>query len=164
MSRAAAVPAPRTYLTDDRDDAQILDFVRALEAAGVRAPEAMPSLVAADGTRFELPPAIYDVLKQVAEALAGGMGVAVAPLNAMLTTQEAADYLGVSRPTLVRMLDRGDLPMEKPGRHRFVRLSDLVAFQDQQRVARRRALSEMQRQGQEDGLYDATDGPAPRTR
>lgn len=163
MSRAAAVPTPRTYITDDREDAQILDFIRALEA-GVRAPEAMPSLVAADGTRLELPAAMYDVLKQVAEALAGGMGVTVAPLNAMLTTQEAADYLGVSRPTLVRMLERGDLPMEKPGRHRFVRLSDLVDFQERQRTDRRRALSEMQRQGQEDGLYEATDGPAPRTR
>lgn len=164
MSRVAAVPAPRTYITDDREDAQILDFVRALEAAGVQTPETMPSLVAADGTRLELPPAMYDVLKQVAEALAGGMGVTVAPLNAMLTTQEAADYLGVSRPTLVRMLERGDLPMEKPGRHRFVRLSDLVDFQERQRIDRGRALSEMQRQGQEDGLYDATDGPAPRTR
>lgn len=164
MSRAAAVPAPRTYVTADRDDAQILDFVRALDTAGLQAPAAMPSLVAPDGTRHELPVAMYDVLKQVAEALASGMGVTVAPLNAKLTTQEAADYLGVSRPTLVRMLERGDLPMEKPGRHRFVRLNDLIEFQERQRVDRRRTLFEMQRQGQEDGLYDATDGPAPRTR
>ncbi|WP_018156538.1 helix-turn-helix domain-containing protein [Demetria terragena] len=164
MSRATAVPAPRTYLTANENDAEILDFVRALEAAGGKAADARPSLVAADGTRLELPPAMFDVLKLVAEAMAGGMGVSIAPLNALLTTQEAADYLGVSRPTLVRILERGDLPMEKPGRHRFVRLSDLVDFQDRQRVERRRALDEMQRQGQEDGLYDLTDGPAPRTR
>ena len=47
---------------------------------------------------------------------------------------------------------------------RFVRLSDLVDFQERQRVERRRALDEMQRQGQEDGLYEPTDGPSPRTR
>lgn len=164
MSRTAAMPAPRTYITDEQQDAQILDFVRALEVAGRQAPESMPSLIDPDGHRHELPPAMYEVLKQVAEALAGGMGVTVSPLNAMLTTQEAADYLGVSRPTLVRMLERGDLPMEKPGRHRFVRLSDLVEFQERRRSERRHVLAEMQRQGQQDGLYDATDGPAPRTR
>ncbi|PRY54009.1 excisionase family DNA binding protein [Knoellia remsis] len=163
-TRTAAVSAPHTYIANDREDAQILDIVRALEAAGGRAPKVTPSLVAADGTRLELPPAMFAVLKQVAEALADGMGVSVAPLNALLTTQEAADYLGISRPTLVRMLERGDLPMEKPGRHRFVRLSDLVEFQKQQRADRRHTLAEMQRQGQEDGLYDATDGPPPRTR
>lgn len=164
VTRAAAVPAPHTFVAEDPHDAQILDFARALEAAGRQVPTTMPSLVAADGTRLELPPAMYEVIKQVADALADGMGVSVAPLNAVLTTQEAADYLGVSRPTLVRMLERGDLPMEKPARHRLVRLHDLVELRDRQRAARREALADMQRTGYEDGLYDATDGPAPRTR
>lgn len=83
---------------------------------------------------------MYDVLRQVAEALSSGMGVNVAPLSALLTTQEAADYLGISRPTLVRILERGEIPMEKPGRHRFVRLKDLVEYQDQAKGRRRAAL------------------------
>ena len=161
MGRSAAAPAPHTYVPEADGDAQIVDFVRALEANGTHVPPAMPMLVAGDGTRMELPAAMYDVLKQVAEALAAGMGVTVAPLNALLTTQEAADYLGISRPTLVRMLERGDLPMEKPSRHRLVRLNDLVAFQERQRAARQSVLSDMQQQSHLDGLYDATDGPPP---
>lgn len=92
------------------------------------------------------------------------MGVTVAPLNAMLTTQEAADFLGVARPTFVRMLERGDLPMERPGRHRYVRLADLVAYQESLRARRAEALRRMSREGEDDGLYTATDGPPRRTR
>ena len=107
MARTAASRDVRTYVPDERRDAQIVDFVRALEAAGGSAPDVRPALVSGDGARFELPEAMYDVLRQVADALASGMGVTVAPMNAMLTTQEAADFLGVARPTLVRILERG---------------------------------------------------------
>jgi excisionase family DNA binding protein len=164
MARTAASVNVRTYVPDDKQDAEILDFITALDAAGDSAPEMRLALVAANGERFELPEAMHDVLRQVAEALSSGMGVTVAPLNAMLTTQEAADFLGVARPTLVRILDRGDLPMERPGRHRFVRLKDLVDYQARERTQRREALEEMVRQAEEAGLYEATDGPPPATR
>lgn len=164
MARRSAASAARTYLTDDAEDAKILDFIRALETTGQAAPEQRPMLVSADGTRHELPPAMFDVLRQVASALASGMGVTVAPHNAMLTTQEAADFLGVSRPTVVRLLENGVLPMEKPGRHRFVRLSDLLAHQDAERCRRREVLDAAARAGEADGLYAATDGPPPQTR
>jgi excisionase family DNA binding protein len=92
------------------------------------------------------------------------MGVNVAPLSAMLTTQEAADYLGISRPTLVRILERHEIPMEKPGRHRFVRLKDLVDYQDRMKEQRRTALEAMVADAEEDDLYAKTDRPAPTTR
>ena len=164
MARTSAGSDVRTYMPDDRQDALILDFMRALEAAGGRAPDVRPALVGADGARFELPEAMFDMLRQVAEALASGMGVTVAPMNAMLTTQEAADFLGIARPTLVRILERGEIPMEKPGRHRFVRLQDLIAYQSRQRDQTRAALDELVRLAEEDGLYARTDGPAPTTR
>lgn len=163
MARTAASTDSHTYLPEGHE-AEILDFIGALERAGGTVPERRPAIVAADGTAHEIPDSMVEVLRQVATAMSAGAGVNVAPLNALLTTQEAADYLGVSRPTLVRILERGDLPMEKPGRHRFVRLSDLVAFRERQRAERREVLAEMQRQGQADGLYEATDGPAPRSR
>lgn len=163
MVRTSASIDSHTYFPEGHE-AEILDFISALERAGGGAPERRPAIVSADGTAHEIPESMVDVLRQVAQALSAGAGVNVAPLNALLTSQEAADYLGISRPTLVRMLERGDLPMERPGRHRFVRLSDLVEFREKQRAERRRILAEMQRQGQEDGLYQATDGPAPSTR
>lgn len=164
MARTAASANVRTYVPDEAQDAQILDFINALEAAGRSAPEARPALIGSNGERLELPDAMHDILRQVADALSSGQGVTVAPMNAMLTTQEAADFLGVSRPTLVRMLDRGDIPMEKPGRHRFVRLKDLVDYQETERRERREALTELTRQAEELRLHEATDGLPPATR
>lgn len=164
MARSAASANVRTYVPERDEEALILDFNRALNDARGEAPENRPALVSADGARFELPDAVYDVLRQVAEALSNGMGVTVAPMNAMLTTQEAAEFLGISRPTLVRILERGELPMEKPGRHRFVRLAALVEYQIRQRERTAAALDDMVGDGEEHELYAVTDGPPPATR
>ena len=164
MPRVAASSKARTYVPDVDQGGVIADFARVLGEAGVGASSARPALVAADGERLELPESMYDVLRQVAETLASGMGVNVAPLSAMLTTQEAADYLGISRPTLVRILERGEIPTEKPGRHRFVQLEDLVDYQEQMRDQRRNALEAMIADSEENDLYGRTDRPAPGTR
>lgn len=163
VARTASVH-PRTYLPETGTEAEILDFVAALERAGGAAPPQTPVLIDGEGRRTEIPAAMVDVLRQVADSLSQGLGVAVAPLNAMMTTQEAADFLGISRPTLVRILERGDLPMERPGRHRYVRLSDLLAYQEQLRTVREQALDTMATEAQESGLYAATDGPPPAMR
>ncbi|MGH3816939.1 MAG: helix-turn-helix domain-containing protein [Pseudonocardiaceae bacterium] len=52
-----------------------------------------------------------EVLTRVAEALASGRGVAVLPVDRELTTREAADLLGISRPTLIKLLDTGEMDM-----------------------------------------------------
>ena len=93
-----------------------------------------------------------------------GMAVTVAPQSARLTTQGAADFLGVSRPTLVRLLERGEIPMSKPGRHRYVQLSDLVAYQTSTRSRRRDVLDRMAADAADAGLYDATEGVPPAMR
>jgi len=157
MTKTAAGPDVRTYVPEGAVDP-------ALKAILGEGSTQRPELVGANGERLLLPEAMYDVLRQVAEALDKGMGVTVAPKNARLTTQEAADFLGISRPTLVRMLERGEIPMEKPGRHRFVRLADLVDDQQHQRNQRREALERMALESERDGLYEATDGPPRRTR
>lgn len=164
MSGEAASPRAHTYVPDADQGQAIADFVRVLHQGGLNAPGERPALVDADGERLELPDEIFAVLRQVAEALAAGMGVTVAPLHARLTTQQAADYLGISRPTMVRILERGEIPMERPGRHRYVRLEDLVEFQAQAQQQRRRALDEMIVEAEEGDMYDSLDRPAPSMR
>ncbi|HEY1133264.1 MAG TPA: helix-turn-helix domain-containing protein [Nocardioides sp.] len=162
MTRSAAGNA-RTYMPDN-DQASIEDFVRVLREGGLDTATARPALVAADGHTHELPPAVFDILLQVVGALADGNGVTVIPLNAMLTTQQAAEFLGISRPTLVRLLDTGQIPMHKPGRHRLVALPDLVSYQEAVRSTRREALDELVADAEMDGLYATTDGQVPRIR
>ena len=125
--------------------------------AHVRSARAVPQ----QPTRIELPDQLHAVLVQVAEALNQGLAVSVIPQSARLTTQQAADYLGVSRPTIVRLLERGEIPMTKPGRHRYVQLQDLVTYREAMRDRRRDILDAMTREAEDLGLYEATDGPPP---
>lgn len=116
-----------------------------------------PALVDRNGGRIELPDELFAVLRDVATALSQGLAVSVAPQHTTLTTSEAAGLLGVSRPTLVRLLDQGEIPFEKPARHRRVRLADLLAYQERARRARAAGLDEMVRDSEESGVYDIPD-------
>ncbi|WP_430478729.1 excisionase family DNA-binding protein [Streptomyces sp. P11-1] len=89
----------------------------------------------------------------VVRALAVGKAVTVAPVNTTLTTQEAADLLGVSRPTFVKILDEGGLSYTRPGRHRRVLLADVLDYKEARRSQRRQGLDELTRLTEESGLY-----------
>lgn len=82
-----------------------------------------------DGDERPLPDELAEALTFVADAFADGAAVTLSRHERMVTTQEAADLLGVSRPTLVRLLDHGAIPYEQPGSHRRLRLSDVLAHQ-----------------------------------
>lgn len=114
-------------------------------------------LIGPDGTRIALPAEVYRVLRDVVDAMSQGLAITIAPHNTLLTTQEAADLLGISRPTLVRLLTDGEIPYELRGRHRRVKLADIVAYQEQARAQRRATLDEMTRAASEDGTYDSAD-------
>jgi excisionase family DNA binding protein len=107
---------------------------------------------------------VFEALVQVATAMAHGQGLTVIPQNALLTTQEAAELLGISRPTLVRLLEDHEIAYEQRGRHRRILLADLLAYQASMRRERREAPHRMAREGQVAGLYGATSGPPIRTR
>lgn len=120
--------------------------------------EPRAALVGPDGARVALPDEVYRVLRDVVEAMSQGLAISIAPHNTQLTTQEAADLLGISRPTLVRLLVDGEIPFELRGRHRRVMLADVVAYQQRAKVERRAALDEMTRTASEDDSYDTGTG------
>ena len=97
---------------------------------------------------------LLKVLLQASEALARGLTVRVVAVDEELTTQQAADILGVSRPYLIRLLESGKIPFTKVGTHRRVRMTDLLAYKEQRDAERREALQELTRTSQELGLYD----------
>jgi excisionase family DNA binding protein len=163
MSAPSGLREPETYVPAAGEQGQLLDLVTALAGRGTHV-EPQPVLVTADNTRHELTPGLADLLAQIAEALAQGHGVTVIPRQRLLTTQEAADLLNVSRPTLIKRLEAGELPYEMRGRHRRIRLDDLLTYQDRLRVQRAEALDAMQQHAEEDGLYDLLDGLPPATR
>src|SRR5580658_1877628 len=82
-----------------------------------------------------LPEAAFAVLLETLGQMARGNVVAVTPLEASLTTQQAAELLGVSRPHLVKLLESGAIPYRKAGKHRRVSLSDLNAYRSPKNAA-----------------------------
>lgn len=146
-----AVLEPQTVLPPTKDAPELASLATALQA-----PTA--ALVGPDGAQTPLPDEVYQVLKNVVDAMSQGLAITVAPHNTQLTTQEAADLLGVSRPTLVRLLEDGEIPFEHRGRHRRVMLADVIAYQERARAKRRATLDEMTRTAAEDGTDDTADG------
>jgi excisionase family DNA binding protein len=86
---------------------------------------------------------LREILRNVLTNLAEGTAVTVAPRRTLLTTQKAADILGITRPTLVRLLTNGEIPYTTPGRHRRVRLADVLAYEERMCVERASALTEL---------------------
>ena len=96
-----------------------------------------------------LPAATAPLIAQILAQLARGNAVTVIPVHSELTTQQAADLLGVSRPHLVEMLRTKKIPYRKVGAHRRIRFSDLMGFKLTEDVARQKALDTLAAQAQE---------------
>ena len=91
--------------------------------------------------RIELPQLVHQALMRVVAALHAGKAVTITPQTMKLTTQQAADLLGVSRPTVVRLITDGVLPAERIGnRHRLL-LDDVLAYRDERRTRQYEALA-----------------------
>jgi len=142
----------RTILPPDEGEAAL---VKALSDF-VTANKAPLRLVAEDGTEFALPPVVQNALVDVVHLMDNGKAITMAPHNTLLTTQEAADLLDISRPTLVKRLDEGKIPYEQQGKHRRIRVEDLLEYQENIRVQRREILRRMTREAYEAGDYDTT--------
>jgi excisionase family DNA binding protein len=83
-----------------------------------------------------------------------GKGVSVIPVMQELTTQQAANLLGVSRPFLVDLLGKNQIPFHKTGTHRRIYLKDVLDYQERRDSDRKRILDEMARRAVEEGDYD----------
>jgi excisionase family DNA binding protein len=102
---------------------------------------------------FELPDALRHVLEQAAHELVRGNRVSLLPLGRHLTTRLAAELLNVSRPYLIRLLERGDLPFEKVGTHRRIAIEDLLRYRAARSEARRAALRALSEEADELEIY-----------
>jgi excisionase family DNA binding protein len=103
---------------------------------------------------FILPAPVIQLLTDMLVHLGTGIPVTVIPDHAELTTQQAADFLSVSRPWIVKLIERNELPHRMVGTHRRVLFSDLRAYKERSNATRRVALDKLAAEAQAMGAYE----------
>ena len=101
---------------------------------------------------LDLPPVVTRLLMDVLRETAAGNAVTLVPVEAEITTQQAADLLNVSRPFLVGLVDNGTLPARMVGKHRRLPLRDVLAYKADHFAKRSKVLDELVTYDQELGL------------
>lgn len=96
--------------------------------------------VSDEQSRVALPPELARVLATVVEVLSQGGTVTIGSLPEELTTTVAAEQLGISRPTLMKLIRNGEIRAHKVGSHHRVKLSDVRAFKQARLERQRRAF------------------------
>jgi excisionase family DNA binding protein len=107
-----------------------------------------------DVARLEVPPATLRLLSQILALMARQQTFVLYPESSELTTKQAAELLGVSRPFLIGILESGAIPHRKIGRHRRVLMRDVLAYKKTMQVNRRAALDELVKASEDAGGYD----------
>ena len=104
-----------------------------------------------DGKKAEhmiLPPSVIHMMQRILTEMAQGNAITVMPMNAELTTQEAADFLNVSRPFIVKQIEAGTIPHRKVGTHRRIGVKDLLTYKHNIDKARHQTLDELTAEAQ----------------
>jgi excisionase family DNA binding protein len=104
------------------------------------------------GADVILPAAALRLLKDILAEMAQGHAVTLLPVQAELTTQQAADLLKVSRPYLICLLEQRKIPFRLVGQHRRVRIDDLLAYKRRDDEERGRVADELTADAQELGM------------
>lgn len=102
-----------------------------------------------NGEAVKIAPAVGSLIIELLGHVSNGNMVTLVPVGTMLTTQEAADMLNISRPYLTKLLLRGDIRFEQVGSHRRVRIDELMRYRDEKARRQEAALAELARLGQE---------------
>jgi excisionase family DNA binding protein len=118
------------------------------------AADSQVKLVGANGEEINIPESVYQVLRQVVSAMASGQGISIVCQQQEMTTQQAADFLNVSRPYLIKLLEQGEIPYIKVGAHRRVRFEDLKKYKEQRDQKRSQILQQLIEISEEAGLYE----------
>lgn len=99
-----------------------------------------------------LPSHVLQILLEVLSEMSKGNAISLVPHHHELSTQEAANLLNVSRPFLVGLLEKGDIPFRKVGTHRRVLLKDVMAYKERIDQRRKASLDELTALSQEEGM------------
>ena len=129
----------------DADElARVLSFIEVHEVRHGASPAPAFFLSGAgEHDRVELTEQFHAILKQIVQALSHGQSISILARDQEISTQQAAEVLGLSRPTVVKLIDVGELSAHVPGAvRRKLRLADVLAYREELRTRRNRFITE----------------------
>ncbi|MCC6462591.1 MAG: helix-turn-helix domain-containing protein [Saprospiraceae bacterium] len=105
--------------------------------------------------KFKIPLSALKLLVKILKVTSQGNPISIIPIATEMTTQAAAEFLGCSRPHLVKILEDGEIPFTKVGKHRRVKFEDLADYKKKKREEREALLIDIMKGDEELGLYDS---------
>lgn len=105
--------------------------------------------VSKDSSPISIPSVAVSYLEQILEHMAKGQHVEIVSGSQTMTTQQAADFMNVSRPHVVKLMETGALPFTKVGKHRRIDFKDLDTYHTAQKKRARKALQKLADSAQE---------------
>jgi len=105
--------------------------------------------------KIKIPLMALKLLAQILKATSQGKPISIVPVATEMTTQAAAELMGCSRPHLVKLLEIGEIPFTKVGKHRRVKYEDMVEYRKKIKVKQKELLIKIMKSDQESGLYDS---------
>lgn len=114
-----------------------------------------PAVLGETGEELEIPESVYRVFREIINQMREGKSILLIPEHEVLTTQAAADFLGVSRPHFVSLLDQNEIPHHVVGSHRRVHFSDVNEYRKKRDRERHEGLNRLTKLISDAGLYDA---------
>jgi excisionase family DNA binding protein len=104
--------------------------------------------------KIRIPLSALKLLVKILMELSRGNPISIVPIATELTTQAAAEFLGCSRPHIVKLLEEGKIPFTKVGKHRRIKYEDLVKFRNEMKINQKNKIQELMQLDEESGVYD----------
>lgn len=105
--------------------------------------------ISENGDFLKIPKKALSLLFEILNNMAEGKSLTLIPSEAEVSTQQAADMLNVSRPHIVKLLEKGEIPFKKAGTHRRIKLKNLIAYEKRLKENRNEKLDFLAKQAQD---------------
>jgi excisionase family DNA binding protein len=105
--------------------------------------------------KIKIPLEALKLFAEILKAMSQGNPISIVPIATEMTTQSAAEFLGCSRPHLVKLLENGEIPFTKVGRHRRVKFDDVRKYKDVMKNLQEEVIIRMMKLDEDLGLYDS---------
>ena len=105
--------------------------------------------------KIKIPLSALRLLGDILKAMGEGKMISIVPIATEITTQAAAEFLGCSRPHLVKLLEEGKIDFTKVGKHRRIKFEDVMKYKQELKKQQKQNIIDIMNSDEETGLYDS---------